>query len=259
MDNYQLEKATLVESPIRYILWTSGWDSTFRVLYSVLVDKVTVKPVYVLDPERQSFSNELANIAVIKRKLTCKSVEAANLLLDLEVLIKPEENDEEYKHYKGQLKSIPCSLGDQYIWLALLLNKFKGRKFELCVMYKDDPKMEYFNQYMEEVNNIKTLSPSAPENLRCLFSCFNFPSLNQSKMDFYRVAAEHNFLDLMEFTWFCHSPVFNQPCGICVPCKDARYKYDMKFRFSKKSLYLFSILKVIRQKKSNLLKRIQVG
>ena len=249
---------TLVTPKIRYILWTSGWDSTFRVLYSILVDKVMVKPVYILDPERLSFPNELSSIAIIRRKLVKKNARAINLLLDLEVLVKPEESDKEYEKYKTELRSLPCSLGDQYIWLALLLNKFKDRKFELCVMYKDDPKMEYFNQYMQEVDGIKTLSASAPANLQHLFACFNFPVLNQSKMDFYQIAAAHDFLDLMELTWFCHSPVFNQPCGICVPCKDARYKYAMKFRFSKKSLYLYPALQVMRKKAVNFLKKINM-
>lgn len=248
----------LVIPKIRYILWTAGWDSTFRVLYSILIDKVMVKPIYILDPERCSFANELAGIAKIRRELAKKNSDAANLLLELELLIKPEESDNEYEKYKAKLKTLPCSLGDQYIWLPLLLNKFVDRKFELCVMYKDDPKMEYFNQYMKKVDGIKTLSASAPANLLYLFACFNFPVLNQTKMDFYQTAVDNNFLDLMNLTWFCHSPVFNQPCGNCVPCKDARYKYDMKFRFSKKSLYLYPIVQVIRKKVVNLLQKMNL-
>ena len=41
-------------SGIKKVLWTGGWDSTFRVLYLVLVEKCQVQTYYIIDPFRWS-------------------------------------------------------------------------------------------------------------------------------------------------------------------------------------------------------------
>ena len=52
------------------LLWTGGWDSTFRLLYHVLIDKQPVQPIYFINPDRQSLREELKSMALI-RKWTC--------------------------------------------------------------------------------------------------------------------------------------------------------------------------------------------
>lgn len=42
-----------MEEP-RPIFMTGGWDSIFRLLQLLLIDKRAVQPVYILDPERWS-------------------------------------------------------------------------------------------------------------------------------------------------------------------------------------------------------------
>ena len=42
-----------------YILWTGGWDSTFR-LVELSFEDVNVFPIYVVDHKRQSKDLELA-------------------------------------------------------------------------------------------------------------------------------------------------------------------------------------------------------
>lgn len=41
------------------ILWTGGWDSTFRVVELSRMEGITIQPVYVIDPNRKSVPYEL--------------------------------------------------------------------------------------------------------------------------------------------------------------------------------------------------------
>lgn len=46
-----------ISGPIS-ILWTGGWDSTYRVV-ELSRQKVTIQPIYILDPKRESANYEL--------------------------------------------------------------------------------------------------------------------------------------------------------------------------------------------------------
>jgi len=50
------------------LLWTGGWDSTFRLLYLVFVEKRRVQPYYIVDTERRSTLNELKTMHLIREK-----------------------------------------------------------------------------------------------------------------------------------------------------------------------------------------------
>jgi hypothetical protein len=33
------------------------------------------------------------------------------------------------------------------------------------------------------------------------------------------LANKHDFLDILEMTWWCHNPIRGKPCGVCTACK----------------------------------------
>jgi len=41
------------------------------------------------------------------------------------------------------------------------------------------------------------------------------------KKDEEHIARENGWLDIMELSWFCHTPIDGKPCGLCGPCDDA--------------------------------------
>lgn len=47
------------------LLWTSGWDSIFRLLEIILIEKELVQPIYIIDEDRKSLKNELNAIDLI--------------------------------------------------------------------------------------------------------------------------------------------------------------------------------------------------
>ena len=56
-----------------------------------------------------------------------------------------------------------------------------------------------------------------------LFAHFHFPVSDLTKLDMARIAADEGFADILEQTWFCHTPlVGRRPCGYCVACVHTR-------------------------------------
>jgi hypothetical protein len=41
------------------LLWTGGWDPTYRLLELLLIEDQMVRPHYIVDPECESIANEI--------------------------------------------------------------------------------------------------------------------------------------------------------------------------------------------------------
>ena len=62
------------------LFFTGGWDSTFRLLELLLVEKRPVQPIYVIDPDRWSLQEEQKAMADIKTTVVERFPETADLL-----------------------------------------------------------------------------------------------------------------------------------------------------------------------------------
>ena len=101
-----------------YILWTSGWDSTFRILQLVLEKKIEVQPIYILDKERKSLNQELKAIENITQKLFDQFPESKNYLKPIWFVNKEEiENNTEIEKAFHEIKG-KRKIGSQYEWIA---------------------------------------------------------------------------------------------------------------------------------------------
>ena len=56
------------------LLWTGGWDSTYRLLYLLLVDGTAVQPIYLVEYQRKSALHEVASMARIRERLLISSL-----------------------------------------------------------------------------------------------------------------------------------------------------------------------------------------
>lgn len=54
-----------------------------------------------------------------------------------------------------------------------------------------------------------------------VFKYFDFPILALTKINMAAIAEENGWTDIMNTTWFCHTPSKGQPCGRCNPCRYA--------------------------------------
>lgn len=248
------------------LFWTGGWDSTFRLLYLVFVEKKSVQPFYIADTGRPSTLHELRAMHVIKEEVAKRDPQLANLIKPTIIVsvhdIKPDpEITAKFNRLREKLH-----IGSQYDWLARFAKQWKIQNLELSI-HKGDHTYDLLSKHItdfelcieqsERAPNIlkNLLSPYMNDNLKLkqfdenddvsIFSFFRFPLLKLSKNDMKRIAAENGFLDILEKTWFCHKPWHGRPCGTCVPCNIA-IKEGLSYRIPKISRFRRKIWIIIR-------------
>jgi 7-cyano-7-deazaguanine synthase in queuosine biosynthesis len=215
-----------MEKPIN-LLWTSGSDSTFRLLEVLLVKKKTVQPYYIIDRGRRSLDFELEAMEKIKQLLFQKDASIHERLLPTIIKelsdIKP---DEFITRQYSRLAAI-AHLGIQYEWLPRFAKETGVHDLELSITSSNYS--DYFQQFVKpslaKVNGGEGYNYRLKENPAnpdlTLFKYFRFPIIELSKLEMQQLARQHKFQDIMSHTWFCHSPKGKQPCGICNPCRIA--------------------------------------
>lgn len=204
-------------------LWTSGWDSTYRIADLVLKQRVPVTPWYVMDENRRSTAVELRTLETLRDLIRSMDPKAGELLNPLVV---------------HRRKNIPANstitdryntlfgrgyLGKQYEWLARLAAA-EDVKFELGLKADDRPtKMLMPYVISVEGPSLYGLSKDVTDDALRLFERFLFPIMDLTKADMMANAKEFGFLDLLNETWFCHCPTLSgKACGWCAPCEHAR-------------------------------------
>ncbi|MDJ0849319.1 MAG: 7-cyano-7-deazaguanine synthase [Myxococcota bacterium] len=210
-----------MEGPIK-ILWTGGWDSTYRVLELVLVERAVVQPYYVIDPKRRSTGQEEAAMERIRERVLARDASARERLLPLVVASRDDfPPDEEISRHIASLAS-RMRVGTQYEWLSLFCRAWGLDDLELCVEADrggNGPLKVLLIQHLEGAGHERRLPEplGAPELMP--FRFFRFPILHLTKEDIKERARELGFLDLLDDTWFCHKPKKGLPCGRCRPCE----------------------------------------
>lgn len=205
------------------LLWTSGWDSTFRLLVALLVEGRTVQPYYVVDLSRPSYPTELRTMSKIRAALQARLADDAQLRpTNITVLSDLPTADRHAARFEALKRD--GDLGPQYEWLARYAATLGLDSLELCI-HKDDRAVPYVQDSLEVVSEQPfrsyRLAPDQRMGDLRLFQRFVFPILDLTKRDMQAAAERYGFLDLMEMTWFCHTPVMGRPCGLCNPCRDA--------------------------------------
>lgn len=226
------------------LLWTGGWDSTFRLLQLARVG-AEIQPHYIRNPDRSSLKKELHAMNEIRRKVIDKFPEAH--VREIEIFDHYELSiSEEFTQAHKNLSSIG-SLGTQYIYLASYCKQKDIKNIELSIEKKPQSKPEVLpcleNTELDQ-NSRRVISHSVGKDLQCLFGHFSFPLLSLTKVDMLEDAKKHDLLEILNMTWFCHQPIFGKPCGICFPCTSA-LEEGHKYRFSALPLARYRFTKII--------------
>lgn len=180
------------------VLWTGGWDSTFRVLDATLNHHLQVRPFYIVDRDRPGHAMELAAITAIQSEARARGA-------DILAIVAVEKSEiPVYSMITDALLTMrgEDSVGLQYEWLARFAHGL-GEPLELSI-HRDD--------------KAHTLLQGTDIALNPVFRYFTFPLFDMTKLQMRSVAKDSGFLDLLEMTWFCHRPVHGRSCGVCGPC-----------------------------------------
>ena len=210
--------------PVR-LLWTGGWDSTYRLLSIVLVHQRAVEPHYIITGNRPSFPAELRTMGRIKTMLFDRVPEARELLHPMRITdVTDLRADEGTARQIRALKSV-CYVGSQYEYLARYAKQTDIPGLELCVEFSHHGGAYSFIKPVavwtaaDEQSGYYAIPPGTADPDVALFSWFRFPLLDYSKLHMLEDARRHGFADLLEHTWFCHRPLpGDKPCGRCRPC-----------------------------------------
>lgn len=228
-----------------HVLWTGGWDSTYRVLYASLVEKKIVFPHYIADLGRPSTIREIRAISDVRRELEKIDLEAAQRIQELRITPVTEiKADNDITGCYERLKS-RAKLGSQYDWLARYAKQNNLDALELSVHVDD--RAYYFLQgkVIEKADGGWKFDPSISDDTR-MFARFEFPLLEISKTQMRENATSLGMIKALEKSWFCHKPSGNKACGLCAPCGFAvdegmsyRLPLSAKVRYRFRHVYSF--------------------
>ena len=235
------------------ILWTGGWDSTFRVL-QLSTKEVNIQPYYLRDNWRKSEEKEIDNIALLTeliRALPTTICTFSELIIG--DVSKIDKDEDIYKAFitlrQAFKKTTNRQIGEQFEWLARF-SKSVGN-LELSAEKGTRP-ADIINTYgaTKKVNDDKigmyyiVDKENSSNDIINFFGNFHLPLLDYTKLSMKKEAEDNGFIDIMNKTWFCYTPIADEPCGSCNPCFTT-IEAGLEYRFSDAALRRYKLEKKI--------------
>lgn len=243
-----------------HILWTGGWDSTYRMV-ELSRRPCTVQPIYVYGDNRLSENYEYKAMKRILFELK-KKKETQATFLPIKFIDKKNipKNPEITKAYKEISKT--TKLGSQHEWLARLAFCYPGLELgteaaplEVSNILKAINKYGKLIKDKESDGYILDPNNSSKEGLLVLGN-FKFPIITKTGTDMKTNIYSWNCEDIMKNVWVCHTPLlFGKPCGLCHPC-ELKIQTKMEFlltesavnRYNNRNKKLFRYIYAIARK-----------
>lgn len=216
-----------------YIFWTGGYDSTFRILEALLIDKAMVVPIYlsgIIDNKakestrRQNNKQELAALSKITKVIYNTYPDRAKFLKPLIVIpsVKIQQkvqNCMDILYRKRMVRRPVCQYG-ALAQVSLDMN----HPIELAVEREPHSSMMYQSIYDKVKGHgvnckIKESIIKKYPELE-IYQNFRFSTLHLSKKDMLKIAVKHGFSNILNLTWSCWYPQNGKPCQRCIMCKE---------------------------------------
>lgn len=214
----------------RYILWTGGWDSTYRMIELSKKD-VTVQPVYILDEKRASREYELRAIKKMTEMLRARE-ETKAMINDAEIIrVADIPADESIEKNAGMLKE-KYGWGIQHNWTARVAKLYP--MIEMCIEKVVKGYMPTRKIIADHGKLVETQygwivdRDNSDDVLVSVLGNITLPIFEITEEQMRVNVKEWGYEDVMSNIWFCHRPINGKPCGICSPCHT---KMDSKMEF----------------------------
>jgi hypothetical protein len=197
----------------RHVLWTGGWDSSYRVLEIALVEGEHVQPHYLVDSDRESTPYEFAAMEAIRSGAMDRGGEIAAVKVGyVEDLAISTDAIEIHRRLVERFQ-----IGPQYLWLAEYAQQSGLNHLELCIHRED---RAYAAVTATQSADASNAADGTGLTSNSIFDVFCFPLLELNKEAMRERAKTSGFDDLMALSWFCHTPTRSgYPCGFCNPCR----------------------------------------
>lgn len=216
------------------LLWSGGWDSTFRLLCLLLIEKEKVRPFYLIDYTRASAIFEIQIMEDIREILFRKyNIDSREFL---PIIIKNKNRVKDIKSTNDLFKLMVKTTGvhgSQWIWLTNFVIENAHLELELALerITPDYGDTDHVRKYCKLTADIlsacegtghnKKIKKNLPNNKKYLelFRAYRFPIIHITKPEMKNFSIKHGFDDIMRITWNCLTPVKEKPCGICDSCR----------------------------------------
>lgn len=202
------------------ILWTGGWDSTFRMI-ELSLQEVIVQPIYCVT-KRNNRENEIEAMQKILQRIREKMLTKAKIndikFIDIDALPANMEITAAYERISQNV-----TLGSQYRWLADV-----AVQYPMIEIGVEKPSGEYsgivtaIQHEGDFVYNGETYvvdKAASSDDINLVFGNFSFPIINKTERDMLDIIKELHYEDVMKSIWFCHEPIAGNSCGFCRPCQ----------------------------------------
>lgn len=248
-------------SPTVHVLWTGGWDSTYRLLWLIHNTTHRIQPHYYIATRRPTVTKEVETIGKLRHRISQRYADAAQRLLPTRIYSVHEiPRDPEVHAHIEQLR-LTHHIGTQYETLINLARCSQSAPLELSLQ-KSERRGGLFGLIRESAvrhtarNGMSTYrlldDPINPH--ATVFSAFTYPLLDISKTDMIEACKAMGNLDIMNATWFCHDPIGGRPCGLCAPCDYVMtdgmgYRLPRIARFRYRARWMYRLLPRNRQRR----------
>lgn len=236
------------------ILWTGGFDSTFRVCQLSLFN-IEIQPIYISIKNRKSEPYELKALADITAYINSNKASRCTMLPLRIINYMDIQPDKEVTDSLMKLKE-EFKIGLQYDFLARFARQ---QNIILEVGFEYDPlagEHECFEKYgqlkKEKISipgndNIEYLEldpDHSSEDIINVFGRFRYgiPLVYMSRTETVKAYKELGYDDVITMTWFCAFPINGKPCGLCTPC-EGYMESNMSFRLPIRARLLYRIFK----------------
>ena len=206
------------------LLWTGGWDSSFRLFDLTVRLGADVQPYYLVDHVRPSTGTEVDTMIALRRALAASHPGAAARVLPVRYREKRGLPADEVAARRMEALRDRTHIGPQYRSLAVWAAADGVDALELSV-HRDDRAFLFLDGHVRPDDDAPggayVLVDDPGDDAVELFRPFRFPLLDWTKTAMDAHAVAHGFQHLLHQTWFCHEPLRGAPCGQCNPCRYA--------------------------------------
>lgn len=226
-----------------YILWTGGWDSTYRVV-ELSRKSVCIQPIYIYGEGRGSEKYEIKAMYEIYKMLNIRAETKATMLpikfIDYNSL---KKNYQVSKAFNNISKENP--LGGQYEWLPFIAVDYPRLEIGIEKTPPTQSKvikvLQKYGQfyYDKELDTYLLDEKNSTDDLISLFGNLSFPIINKSGWEMKENIINWGYEEVIKNIWVCHTPIFGKPCGTCHPC-ELKIETNMHFLLASSSLKRYS-------------------
>ena len=244
------------------IFWCAGFDSTFLLCKKLIIDKEEVTPYYLdfdidmynlndsdLPEGRHTRSLEKKVCGILESSIKDKFPYTEDLLSPLQLVTEVELSDDitrKWKYLVDTHQISPRSFNQVY-YLVQYAN-YKKDMFQYGMESDDNygggmdtvvdgdysnysPETRVLRKYMREDNTISSDEVSQLD----IFNYITFPIARTYRKEMLDISIEYDFKDILEKTWSCRWPQYNdQRCAkhrcpnACIESQEFIKDYDFK-------------------------------